>query len=130
MRVGVSFTPDEWTHAQLIAASRTWYQMGAWLRELVLREIARCGDAAADVLGDEVVVEARRLSLEQRTRRLAKVKREVLKLERAKDLCELAKLDELARFARLALRALEDPTAEPVVKKCTALLAELPRASE
>lgn len=76
----VSFTPDEWSEAELIAASRSWYQLAAWIRELVRREIAKPENAS--VLGEDAVERAARDVQLSRTARQKRVRREAARLAR------------------------------------------------
>lgn len=80
VRVEVSFTPDEWSAAEIIAASRSWYQLAAWLRELVKREIAKPENA--ELLGEDEIERARREVAVLRDKREKRVRREAARLLR------------------------------------------------
>jgi len=75
--VRVFFTVDEWTDAELIAASRSWYSLPAFLRELMKREIAK--PESADLLGDEA-----REAAAREIERLARKRRQRLEREQAR----------------------------------------------
>jgi hypothetical protein len=74
-------TPDEWANAQLIAAAHSWYQLAAFMRELVLREIAK--PEGARVLGEDVATRAAIEIATHRSKREKRVKANAARVARA-----------------------------------------------
>lgn len=79
--VQIFFTPDEWMEAQLIAAAHSYYQLTAFIRELLLREISK--PDGARVLGEDVATRAAVETIALRAKREKRVKQNAARVARA-----------------------------------------------